>query len=137
MALPGTAAQEQQFCSLVQSLKKLFTYALENLDGTGCCQIVRISNILAITHSLRVESMHCYILTQSKANERTTVPSVTWVGNLPANTGAAGAAGLISGSGRSLEEGLATHCSILTWRIPGTEEPGGLQFIGSQRVGHK
>ena len=32
-----------------------------------------------------------------------------------------------------LEKGMATHSSILTWRIPWTEEPGGLQFIGSQR----
>ena len=33
-----------------------------------------------------------------------------------------------------LEEGKATHSSILTWRIPWTEEPGGLQFLGSQKV---
>ena len=32
-----------------------------------------------------------------------------------------------------LEEGMATHSSILTWRNPWTEEPGGLQFIASQR----
>ena len=35
-----------------------------------------------------------------------------------------------------LEEGLAIHSTILTWRIPWTEEPGRLQSIGSQRVGH-
>ena len=35
-----------------------------------------------------------------------------------------------------LEEGLATHSSILDWRIPWTEEPGGLQSMGSQRAGH-
>ena len=35
-----------------------------------------------------------------------------------------------------LEEGMATHSSILAWRIPWTEEPGGLQPIGSQRVRH-
>ena len=35
-----------------------------------------------------------------------------------------------------LEEGMATHSSILAWRIPWTEEPGGLWSIGSQRVGH-
>ena len=34
-----------------------------------------------------------------------------------------------------LEEGMATHSSILAWRIPWTEEPGGLQPMGSQRVG--
>ena len=35
-----------------------------------------------------------------------------------------------------LEEGMATHSSVLAWRIPGTEEPGGLQSMGSQRVGY-
>ena len=35
-----------------------------------------------------------------------------------------------------LQESLATHSSILAWRIPWTEEPGGLEFMGSQRVGH-
>ena len=35
-----------------------------------------------------------------------------------------------------LEEEMATHSSIFAWRIPLTEDPGGLQFIGSQRVGH-
>ena len=35
-----------------------------------------------------------------------------------------------------LEKGTATHSSILAWRIPWTEEPGGLQSMGSQRVGH-
>ena len=36
----------------------------------------------------------------------------------------------------TLEEGMATHSSILPWRIPRTEEPGGLQSMGSQRVTH-
>ena len=35
-----------------------------------------------------------------------------------------------------LEEGMATHSSILAWRISWTEEPGGLQSVGSQRVRH-
>ena len=36
-----------------------------------------------------------------------------------------------------LEEGMATHSSIIAWEIPWTEEPGGyIQFIGSHRVGH-
>ena len=35
-----------------------------------------------------------------------------------------------------LEKGIATHSSILAWRIPWTEEPGRLQSTGSQRVGH-
>ena len=39
------------------------------------------------------------------------------------------------GQGDPLEKGM-THSSILAWRIPGTEEPGGLQSLGSQRVRH-
>ena len=35
-----------------------------------------------------------------------------------------------------LEEGMATHSSNLAWRIPCTEEPGGLQSVGLQRVGY-
>ena len=35
-----------------------------------------------------------------------------------------------------LEKEMATHSSILTWRIPWTEEPGGLQSMGLQTVGH-
>ena len=48
----------------------------------------------------------------------------------------AGDLGLIPGLGRPLEKGMATHSSILAWRIPWTEEPGGLQSTGLQRVGH-
>ena len=40
------------------------------------------------------------------------------------------------GQGDPLEESMTTHSSILAWRIPRTEEPGGLQSIGLQRVGH-
>ena len=35
-----------------------------------------------------------------------------------------------------LEKGMATYSNILAWRIPQTEEPGGLQHMGSQKVGH-
>ena len=38
--------------------------------------------------------------------------------------------------GEDLEEGMAIHSGILAWEIPWTEEPGGLQSIGSQRVRH-
>ena len=53
--------------------------------------------------------------------------------NLPAN---AGDADSIPGSGRSLEEGMATYSSILARRIPWTEEPGRLQSMGLHRVKH-
>ena len=36
----------------------------------------------------------------------------------------------------ALEKEMATHSSVLVWRIPGTEEPGGLPSMGSHRVGH-
>ena len=55
--------------------------------------------------------------------------------NLPANAGGPGDVGLILGSGRSPGEGNGNHSSILAWKIPWTEEPGGLQSMGSQRVG--
>ena len=48
----------------------------------------------------------------------------------------AGDPGLIPGSGISLEKGIATHSSILAWRNQWTEEPGELQSMRSQRVGH-
>ena len=40
------------------------------------------------------------------------------------------------GAQQTLEKEMATHSSILAWRIPCTEQPGGLQSMGSQRVGH-
>ena len=48
------------------------------------------------------------------------------VKSLPVNAGDIRDAGLIPGSGRSLEEGMPTHFSILAWRILWTEEPGRL-----------
>ena len=44
--------------------------------------------------------------------------------------------GSIPRLGRPSEKSMATHSKILAWRIPWTEKPGGLQSIGSQRVGH-
>ena len=44
--------------------------------------------------------------------------------------------GTIRGQEDPLEKGMATHSSILTWRIPWTKEPGRLQSMGLQRVGH-
>ena len=58
------------------------------------------------------------------------------VKNPPVNAGDKRDTGSIPGSEDPLEKGMATHSSILAWRIPWTEEPGGLHSIGSQRVGH-
>ena len=53
------------------------------------------------------------------------------VKNLPASVGDVG---LFPESGRAPREGMETHSSILAWEIPGTEEPGGLQYMELQRV---
>ena len=58
------------------------------------------------------------------------------VKNLPANAGDIRDEGSIPGSGRAPGGGMATHSSILAWKIAWTEEPGGLQSMGSQRVRH-
>ena len=58
------------------------------------------------------------------------------VKNRHAKAGEIRDAGSIPGLGKdTLEEGMATHSSLLAWRIPWTKEPGGLQFTGLQRVG--
>jgi len=56
------------------------------------------------------------------------------VKNLPANAGDMREVGLILGQENPLEEGMATHSSILAWRMPWTEKPGELQSTRLQRV---
>ena len=58
------------------------------------------------------------------------------VKNPPATSGESGDLGLIPGSGRSPGVGNGNHSSILAWKIPWREEPGGLQSMGLQRVRH-
>ena len=58
------------------------------------------------------------------------------VKNPPANAGSAGDMSSVPGWGRSLEEEMVTHFSILAWIIPWGEEPGRLQSMESQQVGH-
>ena len=58
------------------------------------------------------------------------------VKNPAANAGDIRSVGSIPGLGRSARVGIATHSSIFAWRIPWTEEPGGPESMGSQRVGH-
>ena len=55
---------------------------------------------------------------------------------LPASAGDKRDMGSIPRLGRPLKEEFATYFSILAWKIPWTEEPGGLQSIGSQSTGH-
>ena len=58
------------------------------------------------------------------------------VKNPPANARDIRDAESIPGLEDPLEEGMATHSSIFAWKIPWTKEPGGLQYMGSYRVGH-
>ena len=75
-------------------------------------------------------------------SQKLTVPHVgglsggAVVKNPPANAGDIRHVGLIPGLGRSPAGGHAVHSSILAWRIPWTEEPDGLESMGSHRVGH-
>ena len=74
----------------------------------------------------------------------TDIPSFSWVPSLgyPGSSDgkesacSAGDLGSILGWEDPLGKGMATYSNILAWRIPQTEEPGGLQHMGSQRVGH-
>ena len=61
---------------------------------------------------------------------------VQMVKNLPANAGDTGDAGSVPELGRSPGEEMATHSGILAWELLWTELPGGLQSLGSQRVGY-
>ena len=56
------------------------------------------------------------------------------VKNLPTNAGDIRDTGPMLGQNDTTEEGMATHTSVLAWRIPWIDEPGGLQPIGLQRV---
>ena len=57
--------------------------------------------------------------------------------DMPANAGDVSDVGLILGWEDPLQEDIATHSSILAWKIPWTEESGGLQSVVSQRVEHE
>ena len=61
-------------------------------------------------------------------------PVAQWIKNLPAMQETQVMWVRSLGQEHPLEEGMATHSSILAWKIPWTEEPGGLQSMGSQRV---
>ena len=56
--------------------------------------------------------------------------------NMLDNAGDARDEGLPLGQEDPLQKEMATHYSILAWKIPWTEDPGGLQFLGPQKVGH-
>ena len=56
--------------------------------------------------------------------------------NMPVSVGDTRDTGSIPGQEDPLEKEMATHSNILAWKIPWTEEPGGLHYMGSQGVRH-
>ena len=74
----------------------------------------------------------CILLFKCDGKDASQVALV--VMNPPANAGDLRDVGSILGQEDPLEEAMATHSSILAWRIPRTEKPSWLQSIGSQRV---
>ena len=112
-------------------------------------------------HYLKEISAHLCLLQLGKLRLGRVSQVVLVIEKLPANAGDVGDSGLIPGSGTSpggghgnplqyfclenpiyrgachaLEKEMATHSSVLAWRIPGMGEPGGLPSMGSHRVGH-
>ena len=87
-------------------------------------------------HSTCQWCYYCLQLIVNKAVITSHLPSGSVVKNPPDHSGDTGDVGLIPELGRSPGGGMATHSSILARRIPWTEEPGGLQAMGSQRVRH-
>ena len=81
----------------------------------------------------RCKNMSTNMLTEALYIINRASPMAPMVKNLPATQET-----WVPSLGREdpLERGLAAHSNIFAWRIPGTEEPGGLQSMGSQRVGH-
>ena len=88
-----------------------------------------------IPNSLNTSRYFWHLFSGSKKIQGTFQVALV-VKNLPDSAGATGDTSSNPGLEDSLEYEMATHCSFLVWRIPWTEEPGGLQSMGLQRVRH-
>ena len=71
---------------------------------------------------VRLRDAHIPMLGQAQVAKNLPAVQETWLGSL--------------GQEDPLEKGMATHSSILAWRMPWTGKPGGLPSMGSHRVGH-
>ena len=95
---------------------------------------LQVSHILAaVLTNLRIKPVYDPTFTSVWDECNCAVPGGSRVKNSPANSGDTGDSGDVVWSLSQedpLEEGMAAHSSILAWRIPWTEEPGGLQSIG-------
>ena len=95
-------------------------------ERNKCSRLIYVMNSEA-------SSLGRKLVVRSTADQACGFPSSSVVKNPPVN---GGDASLMPGQEDALEEEMATHSSILAWRIPWTEEPGGLQSMGLQRGGH-
>ena len=107
------------------------TFAIESEKGYLCKKYSKFQFLPTCSVSLSTSLFSLLKLLTDQVVYRASL--VSSVGKESAYN--AGDPGSIPGSGRSTGEGNRTHSSIPTWRIPWTEEPGGLQPIGPQRVG--
>ena len=103
----------------VLSIHQRFLIQGKSMD-CGCCRTVPCS--LTVTGG-PMNLLWALQVARVVKNPSTNARDIRVVGSIP-------------GLGRPLEEGMATHASILAWRIPWTEEPGGLRSTGSQSVRH-
>ena len=105
-----------------------------------------VSVFLRFTHTLNLEEIqdesNCFIRIEELTGschwdlESPLSWRLSWWSDGKASACSAGDSGLTPGLGRSSEKEMATHSSTLAWKIPWTEEPGRLQSMGLQRVGH-
>ena len=90
--------------------------------------------LLLFTINKNITQIRILLLLLFLSNSIRDFPGDSVVRNSPANAGDARDLGWIPGLEDPLEKEMATHSSILAWKIPWTEEPGGLQSMGLQRV---
>ena len=92
--------------------------------------------ILLFTINKNITQISILLLLLFLSNNIRDFPGDSVVRNSPATAGDARDLGWIPGLEDPLEKEMATYSSILAWKIPWTEEPGGLQSMGLQRIGY-
>ena len=106
------------------------------MAGLGACACLRRFTQTPKLWNIITCSLEFFEMLVSKAGAFAQLFNCLATQTVKVTTCNAGDLGSIPGSEDPPEKGTATHSSILAWRIPWTEEPGGLQSMGSQRVRH-
>ena len=113
-----------------------FTQFLYSLNGFQTQSCFRQVNIFFLYFMLRNNSNIHKNRKNNTVNSMYPWPTASLVAQTVKNLPVMQKTGVWSLQEDPLEKGMATHSSIFAWRIPWTEEPGGLRSVGSQRVGH-